>query len=112
VGVKVGPHGHFLHSEKAPVALDQVLKEHARSDEPACLAAVRLHLKILTVHPFTDGNGRTARLLASMCLTHAGYKSTLLVAFEDRENTRTISPRAEPEPRHSTGRRGRGTLGR
>ena len=83
VGVKVGPHGNFLHSEKAPVALDQVLKEYARSDEPACLAAVRLHLKILTVHPFTDGNGRTARLLSSMCLTHAGYKSTLLVAFED-----------------------------
>jgi prophage maintenance system killer protein len=83
VGVNVGPHRNFLHSQHVPPAIDRVIQEHARSVEPACIAAIRLHLKVLTVHPFTDGNGRTARLLASMCLAHAGYKSTLLVALEE-----------------------------
>ncbi|MCH3990332.1 MAG: Fic family protein [Lactobacillus sp.] len=35
--------------------------------------AADLHLKFVTIHPFRDGNGRTARLLMNFALTEHGY---------------------------------------
>lgn len=35
--------------------------------------AADLHQKFVAIHPFADGNGRTARLLMNMVLTQAGY---------------------------------------
>lgn len=35
--------------------------------------AADLHQKFVSIHPFADGNGRTARLLMNMALTQAGY---------------------------------------
>lgn len=35
--------------------------------------AADLHLKFVSIHPFRDGNGRTARLLMNLALTEAGY---------------------------------------
>ncbi len=37
------------------------------------LYATELHRCFVTIHPFADGNGRTARLLMNMALTQAGY---------------------------------------
>lgn len=35
--------------------------------------AANLHFKFVAIHPFRDGNGRTARLLMNLALTEAGY---------------------------------------
>lgn len=35
--------------------------------------AADLHLKFVSIHPFRDGNGRTARLLMNLALTEVGY---------------------------------------
>ena len=35
--------------------------------------AAMVHLRFVTVHPFIDGNGRTARLLMNLVLLQAGY---------------------------------------
>ena len=40
-------------------------------DEP--LTAIMAHLKFVSIHPFTDGNGRTARLLMNAILLKYGY---------------------------------------
>lgn len=38
--------------------------------------AALLHQKFVSIHPFTDGNGRTARLLMEFALTRNGYPIT------------------------------------
>ena len=50
--------------------------------EPPLLAAARLHMELLLIHPFSDGNGRTSRLASSWVLLRAGCRSTLPTAVE------------------------------
>jgi Fic family protein len=46
-------------------------------------SAFDAHERLVTVHPFSDGNGRTARLLMNLLLTKAGYPP-LVIRPEDR----------------------------
>ncbi len=41
------------------------------------------HLKLVTIHPFVDGNGRTARLLMNLLLLQEGYPPAI-IRPEDR----------------------------
>lgn len=47
--------------------------------------AARLHLELVTIHPFIDGNGRTARLLMNLALLQHGYTITIIPAVLRRE---------------------------
>jgi len=40
--------------------------------------AAWLHLELVTIHPFVDGNGRTARLLMNLALLQGGYMITII----------------------------------
>jgi Fic family protein len=40
--------------------------------------AALLHLRLVTIHPFVDGNGRTARLLMNLALLQEGYPVTII----------------------------------
>lgn len=46
-------------------------------------AAADAHFKLVTIHPFIDGNGRTARLLMNLLLMQDGYPPAL-IRKEDR----------------------------
>jgi Fic family protein len=50
-------------------------------DQPAVKAALA-HLEVVAVHPFNDGNGRTARLLSRMILGRHGYGFDGLVSLD------------------------------
>ena len=63
-------------------AVDAALARSRDGTEAPPLAAARMHLELLRIHPFLDGNGRTARLAASGVLIEAGYRSTLFTAVE------------------------------
>lgn len=44
---------------------------HAKDDYPALVKAGLIHAQFETIHPFTDGNGRTGRMLIAMYIHHA-----------------------------------------
>jgi Fic family protein len=52
------------------------------SDHPAKVAA-DAHFKLVSIHPFVDGNGRTARLLMNLLLMQSGYPAAI-IRPEDR----------------------------
>ncbi|MDZ7586592.1 MAG: Fic family protein [Patescibacteria group bacterium] len=51
-------------------------------DHPLKLA-VDAHYQLVSIHPFTDGNGRAARLLMNLILLKAGYPAAI-IRKEDR----------------------------
>ena len=56
-----------------PELLDELINYvNTTDDHPLIIAAV-VHYQLVTIHPFEDGNGRTARLLSGYILDINGY---------------------------------------
>jgi len=45
---------------------------YAKDDYPSLIKAGLIHAQFETIHPFTDGNGRTGRMLVVMYMYHTG----------------------------------------
>jgi Fic family protein len=56
---------------------------HSRNADHPVKIAADAHFKFVSIHPFTDGNGRTARLLMNLLLMQEGYPPAL-IKKEDR----------------------------
>ena len=70
-----------------PLKIPQLMEEFgvwlsSASAEPA--SAFEGHFRLTAIHPFSDGNGRTARLLMNLMLIRAGYPP-VTVRPEDRK---------------------------
>lgn len=72
-----------------PVKVPELMEDFAKwlhgknRDHPVKIAA-EAHLRLVTIHPFADGNGRTARLLLNLLLLQEGYPPAL-IRKEDRK---------------------------
>ena len=53
------------------------LQDNKEDLDPITLAA-QVHYKFVTIHPFIDGNGRTARLLMNLILIQNGYPPAVI----------------------------------
>jgi len=49
----------------------------------ALIQALALHYHFAAMHPFADGNGRTARVLEALALQRAGLKDSLFIAMSN-----------------------------
>jgi Fic family protein len=73
---------------------------HSTTDHPIIIAALA-HYKLVSIHPFVDGNGRTARLLMNLLLLQCGYplaiikneqRGAYIDAIEHARNTDDFTP--------------------
>lgn len=65
-------------------SMRQLIRWWRRSKGDPILDATIVHAWLTHVHPFEDGNGRMARLLANLSLTQSGYPPLLIRADSDR----------------------------
>ncbi|MBR1931490.1 MAG: Fic family protein [Lachnospiraceae bacterium] len=56
-----------------PSLLDELVKYVNTTDDHPLIVAAIVHYQLVTIHPFEDGNGRTARLLSGYVLDINGY---------------------------------------
>lgn len=66
-----------------PLKVPKLMKEffmwlHSENKDHAVKIATEAHLRFVTIHPFADGNGRTARLLLNLLLLQQGYPPALI----------------------------------
>ncbi len=73
-GARFVPPGGHRFDELIP----RLLELAARPGLHPVLRAAELHYNLVAVHPFTDGNGRTARLLMNDHLLRRGYPHTII----------------------------------
>jgi len=73
----------FPNAVKIPGLMKQYGEWLARA-EPVPATSFDAHFKLVAIHPFTDGNGRTATLLMNLLLLRGGYPP-IAVRPEDRK---------------------------
>lgn len=67
------------------------LLETSFDESAALLAYSHLHLSFVRIHPFADGNGRMARLIANLPVLHAGFPPILIDKSSRRDYLITLS---------------------
>ena len=70
----------FTKPSELSFLMDNFVQEIAqwkKQYHPVHFAAL-IHLHLVTIHPFIDGNGRTARLLMNLALLQSGYPITII----------------------------------
>lgn len=68
---------HFVEVPRLMDEWEMEISTPTTALHPAQLAA-DVHEKFVTIHPFVDGNGRTARLLMNLVFLRAGYPAIVI----------------------------------
>jgi hypothetical protein len=78
VGIFQGPNSLLV-----PTFMQELIDWLRHGDRtPALVRSALLHLNLIAIHPFNDGNGRTARILSAMDLIRGGVRSPELISIE------------------------------
>jgi len=76
-------------AKKVPVLMADLVRwiqgSAGKNINPIIVAGI-VHQEIAAIHPFSDGNGRTARAVATLILYERGYDFRKLFALEDYYN--------------------------
>jgi Fic family protein len=81
-GDSFGPHGAAFippHHEHVPALMADLVKLTRRTDLPLLSQAAIAHAQFETIHPFSDGNGRTGRALIHAMLRGHGLTRNVTV---------------------------------
>ena len=66
------------------------LNDPAQQTEPILRAALAHH-QLAAIHPFIDGNGRTARLVMNLLLMRDGYPPTIILKTNRQQYYRVLA---------------------
>lgn len=70
--------------------LEWLKKAKADKLHPIIIAGI-FHLELVSIHPFTDGNGRVARLLTQLLLYRMGWDFRKIIVLEDYYNQNRLA---------------------
>jgi Fic family protein len=80
-----------LHNPPEPFLLEKMMEDYFffyetnKNKIHSVILAAEMHERLVTIHPFIDGNGRTARLVMNLILLQNGYTiANLKGNYEDR----------------------------
>ena len=66
-----------------PELLDELVNYVNTTDDHPLIIAAIVHYQLVTIHPFEDGNGRTARLMSGYILDFYGYEFNGIGSLEE-----------------------------
>jgi Fic family protein len=90
----------FLDFSEVPEAMHRLMnwlntqteqQKAGKNKQHPVLIAFEFHLKYLTIHPFYDGNGRTARILTNLILISFGYPPIIIKKEEKQTYYRYLA---------------------
>ncbi len=86
--IREGATGYIVYmppkAEDVPSLMGELIEWTGRDDGlPSPLRAGLAHYQYATIHPYYDGNGRTARLLATLILHRGGYSLKGIYCLEE-----------------------------
>jgi Fic family protein len=75
----------FLPPEGAvvPALVDEIAERMQQGHPHPAIAAAWIHVAVAAVHPFRDGNGRSARIMASLAMYRGGFKRPEFTSLEE-----------------------------
>lgn len=79
-----GSHVIMPNAVKVPDLMKDFIKWLHNTEKDSIETAVEAHFKFVSIHPFTDGNGRTARLLMNLILMQDRFPPAI-IRKEDRK---------------------------
>jgi Fic family protein len=69
--------------EQVPGLVDEACAVMQAGLEHSAIAAAWAHAALAAIHPFTDGNGRVARVVASLAMYRGGFKLPEFTSLEE-----------------------------
>ena len=95
---------YFASPEETPAKMNDLIdwyrEKWMQADVQPILLAAEFHYRFIRIHPFDDGNGRTARILMNFVLMQFGYPPAI-IKTEDKQNYLAVLRQADagvPEP--------------
>lgn len=81
----IPPHRGCEGGERCEEAFDGLVRavNHEFRDHDPLVQALALHYHLAAMHPFLDGNGRTARAMETMMLRRAGLRDNAFIAMSN-----------------------------
>jgi len=80
---------YFATPEETPAKMHELIEwfrnEKEKQGVNSIILAALFHYRFIRIHPFDDGNGRTARILMNFILMQFGYPP-VIIKTEDKEN--------------------------
>ena len=89
VETQTGEIFYFATPEETPAKMGDLMawyqEKQSQNDVEPILLAAEFHYNFIRIHPFDDGNGRTARLIMNFILMRFGYPP-VIIKTDDKEN--------------------------